>query len=55
MSARSNVKISGDMIGAIFYTDSRATLTEALGLRDGVKIGAIEEIITRVAGIDLGG
>jgi hypothetical protein len=30
-------------MGAAVYTDSRANLTEALGLRDGSQVGAIGE------------
>lgn len=29
--------------GAAFYTDSRANLTEALGIRDGAQVGAIDQ------------
>ncbi|AXK42388.1 hypothetical protein DVR09_08610 [Erythrobacter aureus] len=35
------------------YTDSRARLTEALGLRDGVQIGAIDEVRQEV-GVAMG-
>ena len=37
------VAISRARIGAAVYTDSRASLTEALGLRDGAQVGAIDE------------
>jgi hypothetical protein len=32
--------------GAAAYTDSRANLTEGLGLRDGAQVGAIDETMT---------
>jgi ATP-dependent exoDNAse (exonuclease V) alpha subunit len=37
------VAISRARIGAAVYTDSRASLTEALGIRDGAQVGAIDE------------
>jgi len=37
------VAISRARHGAAVYTDSRANLTEALGLRDGAQVGAIDE------------
>lgn len=37
------VAISRARIGAAVYTDSRANLTEALGMRDGAQVGAIDE------------
>ncbi|WP_374141779.1 hypothetical protein [Sphingomonas sp.] len=37
------VAISRAREGAAIYTDSRAKLTEALGLRDGAQVGAIDE------------
>tara|TARA_Y100001947_G_scaffold158768_1_gene172963 strand:+ start:1516 stop:4278 length:2763 start_codon:yes stop_codon:yes gene_type:complete len=41
------VAISRAKDAVALYTDSRARLTEALGLRDGVKIGAIDEVQRR--------
>ena len=41
------VAISRSREGAAIYTDSRAKLTEALGLRDGAQVGAIDEIMGR--------
>ncbi len=38
------VAISRARTSAILYTDSRASLTEALGLRDGAQVGAIDEL-----------
>jgi ATP-dependent exoDNAse (exonuclease V) alpha subunit len=38
------VAISRTRSGAALYTDSRARLTEALGLRDGAQVGAIDQI-----------
>lgn len=37
------VAISRARMGAAVYTDNRANLTEALGLRDGAQVGAIDE------------
>jgi ATP-dependent exoDNAse (exonuclease V) alpha subunit len=37
------VAISRARIGAAVYTDNRASLTEALGIRDGAQVGAIDE------------
>ncbi|WP_294338902.1 hypothetical protein [uncultured Sphingomonas sp.] len=37
------VAISRARHGAAVYTNSRATLTEALGIRDGARVGAIDE------------
>ena len=37
------VAISRARIGAAVYTDNRASLTEALGLRDGAQVGAVDE------------
>jgi hypothetical protein len=37
------VAISRARIGAVVYTDSRTNLTEALGIRDGAQVGAIDE------------
>lgn len=37
------VAISRARYGAAVYTDSRANLTEALGIRDGSQVGAIDE------------
>jgi ATP-dependent exoDNAse (exonuclease V) alpha subunit len=39
------VAISRARSSAALYTDSRARLTEALGLRDGARVGAIDEIM----------
>ena len=39
------VAISRARKGAGIYTDSRAKLTEALGLRDGAQVGAIDDIL----------
>lgn len=38
------VAVSRAREGAAIYTDSRANLTEALGLRDGAQIEAIDEV-----------
>ncbi|MXP46022.1 hypothetical protein GRI43_01270 [Altererythrobacter luteolus] len=38
------VAISRAKDAVALYTDSRARLTEALGLRDGEQIGAIDEV-----------
>ncbi|WP_121886939.1 hypothetical protein [Sphingomonas sp. PP-F2F-G114-C0414] len=40
------VAISRARTGAAVYTDSRAGLTEALGLRNGMQVGAIDQDIT---------
>lgn len=37
------VAISRARIGAAVYTGNRASLTEALGIRDGAQVGAIDE------------
>lgn len=37
------VAISRARSGAALYTDSRNRLTDALGLRDGAQVGAIDE------------
>jgi len=34
-------------IGAAVYTDNRANLTEALGIRDGAPVGVIDEAMTQ--------
>lgn len=39
------VAISRARIGAAVYTDSRANLTEALGIRDGAQVGAIDDAV----------
>ena len=41
------VAISRAREGAVIYTDSRADLTKALGLRDGSQVGAIDETLLR--------
>jgi ATP-dependent exoDNAse (exonuclease V) alpha subunit len=41
------VAISRARSGAALYTDSRARLIEALGLRDGAQIGAIDQTLRR--------
>lgn len=46
-AASAYVAISRARKGAAIYTDSRAKLTEALGLRDGAQVGAIDETLTR--------
>lgn len=38
----------------LLYTDSRARLAEALGLRDGAQVGALDEIMGREACMLLG-
>lgn len=38
------VAISRARHGAAVYTDNRANLTEALGIRDGNQVGAIDNI-----------
>ncbi len=47
------VAISRARDAVALYTDSRARLTEALGLRDGVQIGAIDKA-RREVGLALG-
>lgn len=42
-AASAYVAISRARKGAAIYTDSRANLTEALGLRDGTQVGAIDQ------------
>ncbi|MBD8548310.1 hypothetical protein [Sphingomonas sp. CFBP 8760] len=37
------VEISRARQGAAVYTDNRASLIEALGIRDGAQVGAIDE------------
>jgi hypothetical protein len=32
-------------MGAAVYTDSRAALTDALGIRDGAQVGAIDDAV----------
>lgn len=39
------VAISRARHGAAVYTDSRANLTEALGICDGAQVGAIDEAV----------
>ena len=39
------VAISRARHGAAVYTDNRANHTEALGLRDGAQVGAIDEAV----------
>jgi ATP-dependent exoDNAse (exonuclease V) alpha subunit len=46
-AASAYVAISRARKGAAIYTDSRAKLTDALGLRDGAQIGAIDETMGR--------
>jgi len=41
------VAISRAKAMAVLYTDSRASLTEALGLRNGAQVGAIDEVRQR--------
>jgi hypothetical protein len=45
-AASAYVAISRARDGVALYTDSRARLTEALGLRDGAQVGAIDERAT---------
>jgi hypothetical protein len=40
------VAISRARTSAAVYTDSRASLTEALGLRDGAQLGAVDKGLT---------
>ncbi|WP_162814916.1 ATP-binding domain-containing protein [Erythrobacter aureus] len=47
------VAISRAKDAVALYTDSRAKLTEALGLRDGAQVGAIDEV-RREAGMAVG-
>ena len=49
------VAISRARSGASIYTDSRTRLLDVLGLRDGVQVGAIDEVMKRDAGVSLGG
>jgi ATP-dependent exoDNAse (exonuclease V) alpha subunit len=42
------VAISRAREGAAIYTDSRANLTKALGIRDGSQVGAIDETLLRI-------
>lgn len=44
------VAISRARTSATLYTDSRARLTEALGLRDGAQVGAIDEVMGKERG-----
>lgn len=44
------VAISRAREGATIYTDSRPKLTEALGIRDGAQVGAIDETLARAKG-----
>ena len=46
-AASAYVAISRARKGAAIYTDSRAKLTEALGVRDGAQVGAIDETMGR--------
>lgn len=48
------VAISRARDGAAIYTDSRARLTEALGLRDGARVCAIDETMRRERRIEIG-
>lgn len=41
------ISISRARTSAILYTDSRTSLTEALGIRDGAQVGAIDEVMGR--------
>ena len=41
------VAISRAKDAVALYTDSRARLTDALGLRDGAQVGAIDEVRSR--------
>jgi len=41
------VAISRARTGATLYTDSRPSLIEALGLRDGSRVGAIDQTVVR--------
>jgi hypothetical protein len=41
-AASAYVAISQARMGATIYTDSRASLTDALGLRDGAQVGAMD-------------
>ena len=42
------VAISRARIAASIYTDSRAQLLDAIGLRDGAAVGAIDEVLTQM-------
>ena len=44
------VAISRARTSAVLYTDNRASLTDALGFRDGSQVGAIDETMTRQKG-----
>ena len=44
------VAISRAREGAAIYTDSRARLTEALGLRNGAQLAALDETMARDGG-----
>jgi ATP-dependent exoDNAse (exonuclease V) alpha subunit len=46
-AASVDVAISRARTSAAVYTDSRASLTEALGLLDGVQIRAVDEALAR--------
>ena len=48
-----DVAISGARSHAALYTDSRARLAEALSLRDGAQVGAIDEIMARDVALSL--
>lgn len=51
-AASAYVAISRARDGVALYTDSRARLADALGLRDGAQVGAIDEMIERRADIE---
>nr|WP_281377264.1 AAA family ATPase [Stakelama sediminis] len=51
-AAAAYVAISRARSHAALYTDSRAALTEALGLRDGAQVGAIDGAMQRESSID---
>lgn len=44
------VAISRARHGAAVYTDNRANLTDALSIRDGAQVGAIDETMTQSKG-----
>jgi hypothetical protein len=46
------VAISRATTSAVLYTDNRASLTEALGVRDGAQVGAIDETMGRDGSLD---
>ena len=48
------VAISRAKDAVALYTDSRARLAEALGLRDGAQVGALDEIMGKGAEIGMG-